>query len=264
MRIHYGKAAVRFYRVDGRHRLFAGEVAIDASGDRLRPAWTEGDNAPIVATDSMKNFIHAMALEYDGESLEEFGAVVGRRFLATYPHIERIRLRAREVPFVREGTVLYSRARADYGAIDLVMGTDGILDHRCGREGLRLIKVTGSSFAGFVRDRYTTLPETHDRPLFVHLNVYWRHRSFDERVPSEQVRGLAAATFDEFPSRSIQHLVHEMGQRILARCPSIVEVSFEAENRTWDAACASPGEAGRTVYADPRPPYGVIGLVLKR
>ncbi len=263
--IHYGKAAVRFYRTDDRHRLFAGEVALEASGDSLRPAWTEGDNAPVVATDSMKNFMYAAALEYEGDALEGFAAWLGQRFLATYGHIERVRVCARELPFAPEGTVLYSRTYADYGIVELTMSAAGVLDHRCGREALHLIKVTGSSFAGFVRDRYTALPETRDRPLFIHLNVYWRHPSFDERVPTRQVRGVVTETFDTFESRSIQHLVHEMGQRILQRFPAVVEVSFDAENRTWDGIAIPPSAgAQRAVYADPRPPFGVIGLTLTR
>jgi len=263
--IHYGKAAVRFYRTDERGRLFAGEVALDAAGDSLRPAWTAGDNTPIVATDSIKNFIHAAALEYEGDALEEFAAWLGRRFLATYGHIEHVKVRARELPFAPEGTVLYSRTYTDYGTVELTMSAAGILDHRCGCEALHLIKATGSSFAGFVRDRYTALPETRDRPLFIHLNVYWRHPSFDERVPTRQVRSVVTETFDTFESRSIQHLVHEMGQRILQRFPAVVEVSFDAENRTWDGmAIPPPAASQRAVYADPRPPFGVVGLTLTR
>ncbi len=154
---------------------------------------------------------------------------------------------------------------SNLGTVELTMSAAGVLDHRCGREALHLIKVTGSSFAGFVRDRYTALPETRDRPLFIHLNVYWRHPSFDERVPTRQVRGVVTETFDTFESRSIQHLVHEMGQRILQRFPAVVEVSFDAENRTWDGIAIRPSAgAQRAVYADPRPPFGVIGLTLTR
>jgi len=264
MRIHYGKAAVRLYRTDGQHRLFACEVLLDTFGEGLAPAYTAGDNSLVVATDSMKNFIHAVALEYRGTSQEDFLALAGRRFLATYRQIERVHLRAREVPFASEGRLVYSRRYDDYAVVEVTMGSEGLLDHRCGQEALHLIKVTGSSFAGFVRDQYTTLPETHDRPLFVHLNVYWRHRDFAKRVPAAQIRDAVIETFDAFASKSIQHLVHEMGQRILTLFPPVVEVSFEAQNRVWDTAVSDPADPARRVYTDPRPPYGVIGLTLRR
>ncbi|MBI4277817.1 MAG: hypothetical protein HY660_05120 [Armatimonadetes bacterium] len=43
-----------------------------------------------------------------------------------------------------------------------------------------------------------------------------------------------------------------------------VEVSFEAENHPWDTARVSDADPLVKVYTDPRPPYGVIGLTLRR
>ena len=48
------------------------------------------------------------------------------------------------------------------------------------------MKLTGSSFEGFVRDEYTTLPESRDRPLFVHLDVHWRNADFAARADGER------------------------------------------------------------------------------
>ena len=70
MSIHYGKAEIGVYRTDGVSSLFAAEVTLDVFGENFMPAYTEGDNSLVVATDTMKNFVHANALEYDGESLE--------------------------------------------------------------------------------------------------------------------------------------------------------------------------------------------------
>jgi urate oxidase len=65
-------------------------------------------------------------------------------------------------------------------------------------------------------------------------------------------------------SLSIQHLVHEIGTRMLERWPQLVEVSFEAQNRLWDTAEVSADDDRLRVYTDPRPPYGRIGLTLRR
>lgn len=262
MNARYGKAAVTFYRA-GRSEIFAAEVRLETAGDTLLPAYTSGDNSLIVATDTMKNFIHAMALEYSGTSLEEFVLFLGRRFLATYPHFEQVSLSARELPFARERGAVFSRRHDDYAVVDMTMDPTGILEHRCGLEALRLIKLTGSAFAGFIRDAYTTLPEATDRPLLVHMNVYWRHRTFDDRVESPQVRAAVTEVFEAFVSQSIQHLVYEVGQRLLARFPAIIEVAFEAENHLWDTARVAADATAR-VYTDPRPPYGVISLTLAR
>ena len=46
----------------------------------------------------------------------------------------------------------------------------------------------GAARDGFLRDAYTALPEMHDRPLFIHLDVHYRKRSFQDRVPTGAVR----------------------------------------------------------------------------
>jgi len=83
----------------------------------------------------------------------------------------------------------------------------------------------------------------------------------DRHVPSRDVRDVVAHVFDEFVSESIQHLVHEMGTRILARWEQLASVSFTAENHTRDPV----GDLGATkVYTDPFPARGLITLTLER
>jgi urate oxidase len=115
MSIYYGKAAVGVYRTDGRSTLFAAEVRLDVSGGGFLSAYTRGDNSKVVPTDTMKNFIHAVALEYEGGELEEFLAFLGRRFLDAYGDAEDLRLAARELPFGRKSEVLFGPASARTG-----------------------------------------------------------------------------------------------------------------------------------------------------
>jgi urate oxidase / 2-oxo-4-hydroxy-4-carboxy-5-ureidoimidazoline decarboxylase len=83
-------------------------------------------------------------------------------------------------------------------------------------------------------------------------------------VASEQVADLANTVFHEFVSLSIQHLVHEIGLRMLDRWPQLAEVSFDGQNRLWDVGAESAEDPRIKSYADPRPPFGHIGLVLRR
>lgn len=256
----YGKDEVTVYRVDG-DRLFACAVRLVVRGEAFTPSYTEGDNSLVVATDSMKNFVHREALEFRGHQLEDFLGQVGERFLARYGHADAVELRGREAVFVRRVGGVLQRLQDDYAVAELTCHADGTRLERSGREGLRLIKLSGSSFAGFVRDEYTTLPESEDRPLFVHLDATWHNAEYGKRAPGEEVRKLLISTFSDFYSASIQHLVHEMGVRALDRFGEIDNVAFRAENRLWDTVQEGDGV---TVYTDARPPFGEITLSLSR
>jgi urate oxidase / 2-oxo-4-hydroxy-4-carboxy-5-ureidoimidazoline decarboxylase len=269
--IRYGKHNVSFYRTHPVRGLLAGRVSIDVFGDNFLPAYTEGDNREVVATDTMKNFVYAMALEYPGATHEGFAAFLGRRFLETYPQMQWLRIQVREMPFDKHSAKLMSPTDDDYGWVELEIGRDGMRMLRCGRHNLRLVKLTGSAFKDFARDAYTTLPEVSDRPLFIYLDVYWRYgRAGDgvtdgpTHIASEAVRDSVIATFDDFVSMSIQHLVHEMGTRLLDRFAAMSEVSFEAQNRLWDTSKVSEAEPATRVFSDPKPAHGFIGLTLNR
>jgi urate oxidase / 2-oxo-4-hydroxy-4-carboxy-5-ureidoimidazoline decarboxylase len=264
LKIGYGKETVSVYRTDGVSSLFAAEVGMTARGEALGPSYTEGDNTLVVATDSMKNFVHVTALDYEQSSLEGFLELLARRFLDTYGQVARIELTAREVPFARRSEQSFQSVGGDHAVAELALDRDGTLEHRSGRVGIRLVKLTGSSFEGFVRDEYTTLPESRDRPLFIHLDVHWRNRDFAERANGETIRDSLAKTFAEFDSASIQELLHSMGIRLLDGFGELDEVSFVAENRLWDTAQVSSSDDRVRVYTDPRPPHGRIELTLGR
>ncbi|MGH3022692.1 MAG: factor-independent urate hydroxylase [Gaiellaceae bacterium] len=260
----YGKQAVSVYRTDGVRTLFAAEIGLTARGDAFLPSYTEGDNTAVVATDSMKNFVHITALDYEGSSLEDFLDLLARRFLEDYEQVERVEVTARELLFARRTEQSFQRVGGDCAVAELALARDGTLEHSCGREGLRLIKLTGSSFEGFVRDEYTTLAESRDRPLYVYLDARWRNRNFAQRAPGEEVRDSIAATFAEFDSASIQELVHEMGVRLLDGFDELEEISFVGENRLWDTAQVHGADERVRVYTDPRPPFGLIEVTLRR
>jgi urate oxidase len=308
---HYGKAEVSTYRTYARpltgltpipesefigrpNVLLAAEIDVQVMGDSFLAAYTEGDNSNVVATDTMKNFIHRHSLAFDGSTLEGWLFFLGTRFLETYPHMERLRVSGAELSFEAarvpadartdpadgsgfgDSSVLFHRRSDDRAIASVELDRSGsgveLTDLRSGRAGLQLIKVSGSAFLSFPRDEFTTLPERKDRPLFIHLDIAWRYADPSvavqpipaQYVAAEHVRDLAASVFHQFVSLSIQHLVHEIGQRMLERWPQLAEVSFEAQNRLWDTAEVSATDDRVRVYTDPRPPYGRIGLTLRR
>lgn len=304
-KISYGKGDITLYRTYARplsglasipesaftgrpNTLFAVNVMVEVFGDNFLPAYTEGDNSNVVATDTMKNFVLKQALAFDGATLEGLLEFLGRQFLTTYPVMQSLRMSGVEQSFAAarvpgddgqgfgDSGVLFSRSHDDaaVASIDLERAGDNIVvaDHQCGRVGLQLIKLTGSSFASFARDNYTTLPEQIDRPLFIYLDIHWKYADAAQLlgndpahyIAAEQVRDVAQVVFHQFVSKSIQHLVREMGLRLLKRFPQMAEVSFSAQNRLWDTAVVADNDLALKVYCDPRPPYGLIRLTMTR
>jgi urate oxidase/2-oxo-4-hydroxy-4-carboxy-5-ureidoimidazoline decarboxylase len=282
-RISYGKLEVPVQRVLG-DRLLACDVSLEVLGQGFLAAYTEGDNSAVVATDTMKNVILQRALAHDEPTLEGFLHGLGLDFLARYPEMEGLRLWAREQPWVAApvgpdavpSDRLFRLEGADHAVAELELSRDAadasvaIAALRSGHVALRLLKTTGSAFTKFARDDSTTLPERGDRPLFIFLDVHWRYTDAaaalgEQHVDPHAVRQLLLDTFHEFVSESIQHLVHEMGQRLLAAFPALAEVCFHAENHTSDPV---PGMAdappGRAAYTAAFPAWGLITLTLTR
>ena len=272
-RISYGKLSVPVHLVRG-ERLLAADVSMEVLGQGFLPAYTEGDNTAVVATDTMKNVILRRAHEYDGATLEGLLYDLGRGFLATYPEMEGLRLWAVQQPWVAETGRLFRRVDGDHEVVELELEQDPggarLVDHRAGHLGLRLLKTTGSAFTKFARDEDTTLPERIDRPLFIHLDVHWKYGDpavavGDGHVADADVLTVVLETFDEFVSESIQQLVHEMGVRLLARFPALAQVSFRGENHTYDPVPgAAESDPLAKTYTSPFPAWGLITLVLDR
>jgi urate oxidase len=304
MDIYYGKSDVSTYRTyatpltgittipessfNGRSNiLLAAAIDVRVLGTAFASAYTEGDNRLVVATDTMKNFIHRESLAFGGATLEEWLEFIGRRFLETYPHMERLRMSGTEIPFepalvpdgdggFTESEALFERQHGDRSTASLDLDRNGdaveVTDLSSGRIGLQMMKVTGSAFADFARDSYTTLPERKDRPLYIHLNVGWKYDSpatvlaadHSKYVAGEQVADMVGAVFHRFVSLSIQHLIHEIGEAMFERWPQLAEISFDAQNRLWDLSETAATDERVKVYTDPRPPYGHLGLTLRR
>jgi urate oxidase len=98
------------------------------------------------------------------------------------------------------------------------------------------------------------------------LELEWLYTSssdaFSVGATTAAVRGIVRDIFDGFESGSIQQVIYQIGTRMLADIPSIAEVHLEANNRTWDTVAERGDELG--VFTEARPPFGCLGLRLKR
>lgn len=266
--------------------LFGMNIKVAVKGEPFITSFTEGDNSLVVATDSMKNFILRHAANYTGATVEGFLEYASRCFLDTYPQMSGVRMSAEQVPFehipvgntegIAPSDLVFKYSHNECASAVVALEREeqsiNVVEHQSGVTNLRFIKVKGSSFSGFVRDEYTTLPETSDRPLFIFLNINWKYKEnedgFDDLrgnyVDAEQIRDIAATVFHETNSSSIQHLIYLIGLRVLDNFSQLAEVSFESNNRTWETIVETVVEGPGSVFTEPRPPYGFQGFSMTR
>jgi urate oxidase / 2-oxo-4-hydroxy-4-carboxy-5-ureidoimidazoline decarboxylase len=260
---YYGKGDVTVYRLHrdpGQGAVFGANVLILIYGDAFLPTYTLGDNTSLVATDSMKNFIQRETMNFIGNDLESYCRFIADKFMNTYPQTEGTQVTATEVPYsaVTNSSVSYAPAGPERAWARVETTRQGVAEQRSGISGFRLLRLNGSAFTSFVRDQYTTLPDIANRPLHMWLDLEW----VGVESIADSVRAMVHDVFDGFESGSIQQIIYQIGTKILAEMPSVTEVNLEANNRTWDTIAEQGDSVG--VYTDPRPPYGCLGLSLKR
>jgi urate oxidase len=274
-RNYYGKADVPVYRLHrdgnvppGQSAVFGANVTILIYGEAFWPTYTTGDNTGLIATDSMKNFVQRETMNFPGFDLESYCSFFAGKFLAKYPQAEGAQITAEEMAWGAAGTrnISFTPKGPDRAFARVEMTRSATIEVRSGIRGFKLLRLGGSAFQGFVRDEYTTLPDIANRPLHMWLDLDWSYTepgaAYTNGTITDVVRSLVTDVFDAFTSGSIQEIIYQIGTKILADVPSIAEVSLEANNRTWDTIAEQGDAIG--VYTDARPPFGCLGLTLKR
>jgi len=274
-RNYYGKGDVTAYRLnrDGvtpgdQSPVFGANVKLLVYGAAFWATYTTGDNTGLVATDSMKNFIQRETLNYAGPDLEDYCRFLAARFLDTYPQVEGAQVSASEVPFMalQSHSPAFSPAGPECFTSRIELNRGGTVEIASGIRGFRLLRLGGSAFHGFVRDQYTTLPDIKNRPLRMGLDLEWTYTSntaaFSAGKIPASVRAMVRKVFEGFESGSIQEVIYQIGTKMLAEIPEIAEIHLEGQNHTWDSVTERGEELG--IYTEARPPYGCLGLRLRR
>ncbi|MGP3970119.1 factor-independent urate hydroxylase [Streptomyces sp. 6N223] len=279
----YGKAETRVVRVtrDGpTHHIRDLNVSIALSGEMTEVHLT-GSNAAVLPTDTTKNTVYAFAREHGIDAPEEFGIRLARHFVTSQPTIARARVRIEEYAWERiptPGEAEHSFVRAGRETRTAQVTFDGAaVQVLTGLTGLTVLNSTDSEFRGYIRDRYTTLPETRDRVLATDVNAVWRHAWTGEPgrpAPDWDASYAAAArhlldAFARTYSYSLQQTLFQMGSRVLDHRPEIDEIRLALPNKHHFLVDLEPfgmkneGPDGAVYLAADRP-YGLIEATVLR
>ena len=271
----YGKSGIRLVQVlrrGDRHKVADLQVAIRFAGDYAE-SYVDGDNRDVLPTDTMKNTVYALAADEPVGEPEAFGLRLARHFLERNPRLKEVRVDLRQEtwrpieiggrdhgqafmrrgPDARTATVecRYDRTTVGAGICDLV-----------------ILKSSHSAFAGFPRDEYTTLAETHDRLLATSLTATWSYDDNDTDFGPrwQAVRQTLLEVFAEHDSRSVQHTLYAMGQAVLDSSAGVHAIRLVMPNKhhlPFDVARFGFEERNEIFVATDEP-YGLIEATLAR
>ncbi|KAF7811460.1 uricase-2 isozyme 2 [Senna tora] len=250
----HGKERVRVARVwknkDGRHFIVEWSVSISLLSDCVA-SYVRDDNSDIVATDTMKNTVYAKAKECSELlSVEDFSVELAKHFTSFYKQVTTAIVKIVEKPWERvsvdgqpheHGFKLGSEKHT----AEAIVKKSGALQLTSGIEGLSLLKTTQSGFEGFIRDKYTVLPETRERMVATEVTALWRY-SYESvhSIPQKplyfsekylNVKKVLVDTFFGPPkvgvySPSVQSTLYQMAKATLGRFPDISSIQLKMPN----------------------------------
>ena len=128
---------------------------------------------------------------------------------------------------------------------------DGSCSSSAGCADLVVLKSTGSEFAGFLVDEYTTLPPTHDRVLATSLAVEWTYVAGREarlgRRPTPRSARRCSTGSPNVHCLALQQSLWEMGRAVLEAHPDVA--SIELSPRTSTTSPSTSARSGSTTPA---------------
>ena len=275
IRNSYGKARVRIMRVkrDGdRHEVRELTVKAMLEGGFAR-AYTAADNSAVVATDTIKNIVNIVARENLGLDTEAFVEALARRYLASYPQTERAIITAWETRWVR-----FAVNGVPHSHSFLLDGNGKPFAHlvasrdsetlQSGIEGFTFMKSTASGWENYVKDEYTTLPETADRLCATAMDARWSWA----KAPNDYATSnnhILTAMLDVFAttySAGVQDSLYRMGEAALEAVPEIADISMACPNKHYLPINLSPFgmDSANSVFTPTDEPHGQIECTVAR
>lgn len=271
----YGKGRVRVLRLDRErpeHEVRELSILAMLEGGFGR-AYTDADNSAVVATDTIKNIVNALARDHLTADSETFADIVARFFLERYAQVSKADIRAVETRWRR--MTLAGAPQPHAFTLDgngrpfaHVVATREGAEIRSGIESFTFMKTTQSGWSNFHADEYRTLADTDDRIVATAMDATWTWQSAPTSYPAANA-ALMDAMMGEFVStysHGVQDSMYRMGEAALAAVPEVAQVRFGMPNKHYiPMNLAKFGrDATGTVFLPTDEPHGQIEAVVAR
>jgi len=227
---------MRIHRDGERHEVSQLSVKAMVEGDFAR-TYTHADNSNTISTDTINNVVHDLAREDTGPSNKEFCQALAKKFVDAYSQISSVSITARETKWVRlsfggkphpHSFVLDSNGKP-FVEVSATRDQSSIAS---GIDGFAFMKSTQSGWEKYVKDRYTTIPETDDRLCATSMVASWKWSAKPASYPAtnKKILDTLLEVFAMTYSASVQDSLYRMGEAALAAVPEISEISMACPN----------------------------------
>lgn len=274
----YGKHQVRVSKVSrsrqaepiGAQNEFAeATVDIELEGD-FDAAFTAGDNRAVIATDTCKNTVYALAKDHSLESVETFGLAIAKYFADQFPPVDRCHVALSERVWARlldsPHSFISNQRMTPTATISLARGAQPVV--RAGVQHLLIAKTSESGFRDFHQSEFRTLADTDDRILATELSASWTYDTaeIDFATNRKVILGALLARFVDHYSHSVQETLYLMGQAAIDACSAVAEITLNMPNKHHLLADLSPFglENENEVFVVTDEPFGYIRATLGR
>ena len=236
----YGKSRVRLARV--KRNAWGNDfqewtVEILLTGD-FASCFEDGDNSAILPTDTMKNTVYSLALDSKAQCIEGFARELAEFLLRRNPQVSAAEVSVEETLWEHLSARLaphpttFIQSSAELRTTTFSCGKDAALTIVSGLENLIIMKTADSAFSGFIKDELTTLPESGDRLFASSLWARWKYLepAVDFIALRARAREALLEVFAEHKSKSVQHTLFAMANRVLEVLPEIEEIELRMPN----------------------------------
>lgn len=273
---NYGKSKVRLVKVSregAKHtvRELSVDIALEGDFDAIHLA---GDNSKCLPTDTMKNTVYALGRNHPLDTIESFALHLARHFVESTPPVCRARVRISQVPWERitigghEHPHAFTKGTEERQTCEVSFDRSGAIGAAGGIEKLLVLKSTDSAFSGYLKDAYTTLPETRDRIFATSVTANWKYTSehADFGAARKQIRAAIIETFADHKSESVQQTLFAMGKAAVDRCESIGNIRLSLPNIHCLLVNLKPFgmENPNEIFVPTDEPFGLIEATIER
>mmetsp|Transcript_14057 Transcript_14057/g.18413 ORF Transcript_14057/g.18413 Transcript_14057/m.18413 type:complete len:313 (+) Transcript_14057:43-981(+) len=209
---NHGKARVRVMKVDrsnDQHRVFEYNVHTKVFCPKYELVFSAEDNTDLVATDSQRNTVYCVAKRTKADSPEQFGVDICSHFMKEYGFLSGSEVTVEMTEWKRSEVDGEPHDHAfEKASSEMQVAT--VKSERCEDgtsfkssvtsmiKSMTILKTTKSGFEGYLKDKYTLLPETTERCLATELDCTWTYDSsvnhdeqcIDYRAQRSRVREL--------------------------------------------------------------------------